>query len=205
MCDKGPLQQSEPIPSGGPFDWGLERDWCLVQHGPSNASSHRRAALVAFLAVLTWSAGIAGCNRSGAAANPTAKTNKEPAVLSPPVTPDPRTDEAAVATAPEALPAYVLPFEARANPFAPPELMANDPTSTSGSMQPAEVKLIGLMSNGTGSMAVIEVNGKERVVNAGTRFESSSGPQGLRIVEIRESDILVEQTGRRWVVPLPTP
>ena len=109
------------------------------------------------------------------------------------------------ARASKALPSYVLPFAARADPFAPPKPKPNDRLGPTATVEMAEVKLVGLMNDDTSSMAVVDVDGKQFLVFAGTRLQSASGAEGLHIVEIRESEIVVEQSGRQWIVPLPQP
>ncbi len=106
---------------------------------------------------------------------------------------------------PHSLPPYTLPFEARANPFAPPTKELERRTTAEPGAHQADVKLLGLMNNGETSMAVITVNDREFMVDGETRFESASGAEALRIVEIRRTDIVVEQNGRRWIVELPVP
>ncbi|MFQ5805352.1 MAG: hypothetical protein ACE5I3_02750 [Phycisphaerae bacterium] len=186
---------------------GTQRDRCPVPRGLGNSSSRRRAVYVASLFVLPWGAGVAGCRPSGTAAEPPAKLSAEPGPAAPPAKrPNPWQAKPVFARTSETLPSYVLPFEARANPFAPPKPEPNDRPAATATVQAADVKLVGLMKGGTkGSMAVVEVDGKEFIVFAGARLGSPSGADGLHIVEIRESDIVVEQSGTRWIVPLPRP
>ena len=166
----------------------------------------RRVALVAVLPLLSVTVVIAGCSPSGAAAEPPATPAGKPAISSPPVErPNLGQVEPVGARTSKALPSYVLPLEARADPFAPPKPKPNDRSAASATVEAAEVKLVGLMNDDSGSMAVVDVDGKQFLVFAGTRLQSPSGAEGLHIVEIRESEIVVEQSGRQWIVPLPQP
>jgi hypothetical protein len=54
-------------------------------------------------------------------------------------------------------------------------------------------------------MAAIDVDGEQMIVSEGTTLGSASDVDSVRIVEIRESDIVVAQNGRQWIVPLPRP
>jgi hypothetical protein len=162
---------------------------------------------VALLSFLSWSPGIVGCGPSGAAAKPPTKpAGKSVVPARPAEQPKPRQAEAAVAASSEVLPAYVLPFEARANPFAPPKLAPKERSATAATSQTADVKLVGLVRGGTkGAMAVVEVDGKQFIVLAGTRLGSQSDADDVHVVEIRESEIVVRQSGRQWIVSLPPP
>ena len=172
----------------------------------SNAYCCRRVALLAVLSLLSASVVIAGCSPSGAAAEPPPPPAGKPAISSPPVErPNLAQAKPVGARTSKASPSYVLPFEARANPFAPPKPKPNDRSAASATVEAAEVKLMGLMNDDTSSMAVVDVDGKQFLVFAGTRLQSASGAEGLHIVEIRESEIVVEQSGRQWIVPLPQP
>jgi len=177
----------------------------------SDAYRHRWAASVALLCILSGTVGIAGCGPSGATAaesitKPPAAPVGGPASPAPPAEQsEPRQARPAAELTSTELPKYVLPFEARANPFAPPKPTPNDRSATAATKQTVDVKLVGLMSNDTGSMAVVEVDGRPFVVFAGTSLDPPSGAESLNVVEIRESEIVVEQGGRQWVVPLPRP
>lgn len=98
-----------------------------------------------------------------------------------------------------------LSFEARANPFAAAEPGPQDRTAGGANAGTTEVKLTGLMNSASGAMASVIVDGQKRIVQAGARFQFASGAGDLRIVEIRASDIVVEQNGRQWVESLPRP
>lgn len=98
-----------------------------------------------------------------------------------------------------------LSFEARANPFAAAEPGPQDRTAGGANTGTVEIKLTGLMNSVSGAMAAVIVNGQKRIVQAGARFQFASGSGELRIVEIRASDIVVEQNGRQWVESLPRP
>ena len=99
----------------------------------------------------------------------------------------------------------MLSFEARANPFAPAVPGPQDRTASGANAGSTEVKLTGLMNSASGAMASVIVDGQKRIVQAGARFQFASGAGDLRIVEIRSSDIVVEQNGRQWVESLPRP
>lgn len=104
----------------------------------------------------------------------------------------------------KALREYVLDFEPRANPFAPPAPDLRGAREASGSVEMTAVKLMGLMNTASGSMAVIEVNGRQHVVEENTRVAVASNRE-LRIVEIRAYEIVVEQAERQTIVALPRP
>ncbi|MCH9002726.1 MAG: hypothetical protein IIC02_09155 [Planctomycetes bacterium] len=103
------------------------------------------------------------------------------------------------------MPSYELPFEARANPFEPPDAGVQGSQTDTAAVQFADVKLLGLMNNGTGTIAAVEVYGRRRIVLPGTKLGSPGSIAGLYVREIREAEIVVEQGGRRWIVPLPRP
>jgi len=54
-------------------------------------------------------------------------------------------------------------------------------------------------------LAALIVDGRHEVVRAGARLTSESDGGELRIVEIRPSEIVIEQNGRQRIVPLPRP
>ena len=176
----------------------------------SNAYCCKWVALVAVLSLFSVTVMIAGCSPSGAAAEPIAKPpatpTEEPAIPSPPVErPNLGQTNPVGAKTSKALPSYVLPFEARPDPFAPPNPKPTDRLASAATPEAAEVKLVGLMKDDAGSTAVVDVDGKPFLVLAGARLQSASGAEDLHIVEIRESEIVVEQSGRQWIVPLPRP
>ncbi len=176
----------------------------------STAPRQHRVACAALLFLLLGSAGVAGCGPSGAAAaEPTAESPalppEKPVVILPPARASkPAQPEPVGGESPQALPSYVLPFEARANPFAPPKPKPGDRPG-GATAQATEVKLVGLMRTGPRTVAVIEIDGKQFFTSAGTSLEPSPGVAGLRVLEIRESEIVVEQGGRQWIVALPRP
>jgi len=169
----------------------------------------RTAVRPVFVAMTMANVGlVAGCDPATSSAEPGQRVSMvgKGAKNSEPAGPD---NSAAVTstarTLPHSLAPYVLPFEARANPFAPPTEELNRRTTAAEGTHEADVKLLGLMTDEAASMAVITVDDREFIVNVDTRFESASGATELRIVEIRSTDIVVEQNGRRWVVELPAP
>ncbi len=179
---------------------------CLISAGPGNIACRWRILVLSWLVILSYGASMVGCKPAEVNADPPAQRALEGlSVLQQSGEVGPRPTAAAVAASREALARYDLEFEARANPFGAPEPQL-DARSNGGAASPlADVKLVGLMSDGSESMAVINVNGAERIVFAGTNLGSDSGAGGLGIVEIRESEIVVKQQGRQWIVPLPRP
>ena len=174
------------------------------QHGP-RSMSWRCPALGAAVFILLSGVGTAGCSPSAPAAEVPTKPPSKPIVLpragaerpdSPPVKPD-------SARRSNASQSYVLTFEPRANPFGPPKPAASDrPTAT---IPVGDVKLLGVMNDGTGRMAAVEVGGNRTIVFAGSTVGATDDAEGLRIIQIRESDIVVGQSGRQWIVSLPRP
>jgi hypothetical protein len=145
---------------------------------------------------------MAGCGPPETAASPgvqaAAPTPSEPQ-------PGPRETAPVAADALDALPEYVLPFEPRANPFAPPDPKPNDRVAAAGPARQTDVRLMGIMNDGDRAMAGVEIDGEQQIVFAGTTVGHESNAGDLRIVEIRNSEIVVEQSGKQWVVPLPHP
>jgi len=207
MSNAQPPRHSEFVLSGALVGLAPGRDRGLVSRGRADGSRRRPIMLAALLLLVSCSLGIAGCSPSGAAANPPAKPAEEP-VLPSPVAEQPKVSWAkpAVARTSEALPGYILPFEARSNPFALPRPEPSDQSATAATAQPADLKLVGLMTGGKrGPMAVLEVDGREFIVFAGATLGSPSGADGLHIVAIRETDVVVKQNGRQWIITLPRP
>ncbi len=179
---------------------------CLISDGRGNIACRWRILVLSWLVILSWGASMVGCKPAQVNADPPAQRAPEGLSVSHQSNgARPRPTALAVATSTEALASYDLEFEARANPFGAPEPQLNARSNGAEASPMADVKLVGLMSDGTESMAVINVNGAERIVFAGTNLGSDSGADGLGIVEIRESEIVVEQHGRQWIVPLPRP
>ena len=179
---------------------------CLISHGRVNIACRWRILVLSWLVVLSWGASMVGCKPAEVNADPPA--HRAPEGLSVSHRSNgarPRPIAPAVATSTEALATYDLDFEARANPFGAPEPQLDARSSGAEASPMADVKLVGLMSDGAESMAVINVNGAERIVFVGTNLGSDSGTGGLGIVEIRESEIVVKQHGRQWIVLLPRP
>lgn len=164
----------------------------------------RRAAATLLLAA-SCLAGAVACRPSSAAANP---PPAESIVAVPPVE-RPKPVRESIAEPGPAVPRnvveYVLDFEPRANPFATPESarLANDQTGRE--VWTADVKLNGLMTSESGMMAAVSIDGKLHVARVGSSFRSERGAGELRIVEIRASDIVVEQGGVKRIVSLPRP
>ncbi len=207
MGDVQHRQHVEPVRPAVPFGLALERDRSQVQRGSGSVSRRYQAVVVALLPLL-WSMGNAGCSPSGAAAEAPMEPTEERVVLPRPAAerPDLQPAKAAVASRSSASPSYVLTFEARANPFAPPGLEAtNRPTTAAATARMADMRLLGLMNDGRRSMAVIEIDGKQRIVFVGTRLAATADVRGLRILQIRDSDIVVGQSGRQRIVSLPRP
>jgi hypothetical protein len=100
---------------------------------------------------------------------------------------------------------YELPFKARANPFAPPNTVAKARLADGPAVDTADVQLMGLMHDGSGPMAAVVVLGKQRLVRAGACMGPSGNAGGLCVRQIRESDIVVEQGRRQWIVQLRRP
>lgn len=180
---------------------------CLDRGNPGSASCWYPAAMAALFSLL-WSIGIAGCTPSGAAAEPPLVPAGTGAVQPRPAAgrSDTKPSSAASPMRSGKPASYVLAFEARANPFAAPKLEAGDRLATAtATARVADVRLLGLMNDGGRSMAAVEVDGKQSIVFVGTRLGATADVRGLRIVQIRGSDIVVGQNGRQWIVPLPRP
>lgn len=159
------------------------------------------------LASLVLTAEIAGCRPEEAAARDTLKSGVQ-TIAAPPGKTEQKSRRAprtSTKGARRSWPSYELPFEARANPFEPPDAGIHVSRTDSTAVQFADVKLVGLMNNSTGPMAAVEVYGRHRVVLPGTKLESPDSIVSLYVREIREAEIVVEQGGRRWIVPLPRP
>ncbi|MCH8147596.1 MAG: hypothetical protein IH987_06310 [Planctomycetes bacterium] len=159
------------------------------------------------LASLVLTAEIAGC-RPEEAAGHDKLTSGVQTVAAPPGRTEQkslRAPKTSTKRARRSLPSYELPFEARANPFEPPDAGVHVSQTDTTAVRFADVKLLGLMNNGTGPMAAVEVYGRRRVVLPGTKLGSPDSIAGLYIREIHGAEIVVEQAGRRWIVPLPRP
>ncbi len=179
---------------------------CLISDGRVHIASRWRILVLSWLVILSWGASMVGCKPAEANADPPPQRTAERLSVSHQSDgARPRPTAPAVATSTEALARYDLEFEARANPFGAPEPQLDARSNGAEASPMADVKLVGLMSDGAESMAVINVNGAERIVFAGTNLGSDSGADGLGIVEIRELEIVVKQHGRQWIVPLPRP
>ena len=177
-----------------------------MAYKPRRRGRPRRVSVLAGPILLAWSVWIAGCGPSGSEAKPPPRPARAPVVRSGPAEQPNRRPAGPVASeSAKALPDHLFPFEARVNPFAPPKPAVGDRLAAPGAMPTADVKLLGLMKDTAGSMAVVDVDGRQRIVFAGTKLGSPSGVEGPQIVEIRESDIVVEQSGRQWIVSLPRP
>jgi hypothetical protein len=117
--------------------------------------------------------------------------------------PRPRPAKAHAAKRPRKPSSYVLGFEARANPFERPKAERRAKATLSATAHGAKVKLLGLMNDSTGPMAAVEVDGKRRIVSVGTTLETAGGAGAVRVIAIRETDIVIGQGGRQWIAPLP--
>lgn len=182
----------------------LPRDRQAGLRGDCRAWAHRASVLaMAVLGAAVLGGGtMAGCGPPETAASPGAQaaapTPREPQS-------GPRETGPAAAEAVEAVAEYVLPFEPRANPFAPPDPKPNDRVAAAGPVHQTDVRLMGIMNDGDRAMAGVEIDGEQQIVFAGTRVGRESEAGDLRVVEIRDSEIVVEQSGKQWVVPLPHP
>ena len=205
MSTAQPPRRSESVPSGAVGSLAPDRDRRLGSR--SRGQRCRWIILATLPALVSFSQGIGGCGPSGAAATPPVKPAEGPLAPAPGAErPQRGWAKPAVARTSEALPGYVLPFEARSNPFALPRPERSNRSATAETAQPADVKLVGLMTGGQrGPMAVIEVDGRESVVFTGATLGSQSGADGLHIVAIRETDVVVRQNGRQWIITLPRP
>lgn len=184
-----------------------ERRRGLDRGNPGSASCWYPAAMAALFSLL-WSMGIAGCSPSGAAAKAPLVPAGTRAVQPRPAAggSDTKPSSAAAPMRSDKSASYVLAFEARANPFALPKLEAGDRLATAtATARLTDVRLLGLMNDGGRSMATVEVDGKQSIVFVGTRLGASADARGLHILQIRGSDIVVGQNGRKWIVPLPRP
>ncbi len=200
-------RQVECVHAAVLFGMAPERLRGLDRGNPGSVSCWFTCAMAALFPLL-WSMGIAGCSPSGAAAEPPLVAAGTRAVQPRPAAGRSDTKPSSAASPMRSgKPAnYVLAFEARANPFAPPKLEAGDRLTTAGATaRVADVRLLGLMNDGGRSMAAVEVDGKQSIVFVGTRLGVTADAGGLRILQIRGSDIVVGQNGRQWIVPLPRP
>ncbi|MCZ6682173.1 MAG: hypothetical protein O7B26_03255 [Planctomycetota bacterium] len=149
-----------------------------------------------------WIGIIAGCGPSESVAKPgvqpTAPLTRDKQALR-------REPKPVVARPLETLPEFVPPFEARANPFAPPKPAQNERVATTGDTETLNVKLIGVMNDGDKPMAAVRIDGQRRIVFAGMELGSATDAGILQILEIHEFEIVVEQSGKQWVVALPGP
>lgn len=159
------------------------------------------------LAVLGLTAATAGCRPQQAAGQGGLTSGVQAAAASPARSEQKslRAPKTSAKRVRRSLPSYDLPFEARANPFEPPDAGVHVSKTDATAVQIADVKLLGLMSNDTGPMAAVEVYGESHVVRTGAKLASPDSIVALHIHEIREAEIVIEQGGRRWVVPLPRP
>ena len=175
---------------------------------PGLPRSHCRGRVVlTVLASLVLTAEIAGCHPEEAAGQNTLNSGVQTAAAPPGRTEQKslRAPKTSTKKVRRSLPSYELPFEARANPFEPPDAGVHGSQTDTAAVQFADVKLLGLMNNGTGTIAAVEVYGRRRIVLPGTKLGSPGSIAGLYVREIREAEIVVEQGGRRWIVPLPRP
>ncbi|MCH7873079.1 MAG: hypothetical protein IID33_15390 [Planctomycetes bacterium] len=171
--------------------------------GPRFPTGGRGAATLLLSA--SCLAGAMACQPSNAAANP--PPGKATVDARPVERPKPDRESATEPDRSERqeVPDYVLDFEPRANPFAPPEPGPLDKNLSGREAWAAEVKLNGLMTSESGMMAAVLIDGTVHLVRAGASFRSERGGGELRIVEIRASDIVVEQGGVKRIVSLPHP
>jgi|GEM_PF-2418763 len=168
-------------------------------------SRPRGRVVLGVLVSLGLTADIVGCRPQEASGKGPLKAGVQ-AAAAPPRRPGPesvRAPEPPTKSARRDFPAYELPFEARANPFEPPDAGVHEPQSNTTAAQNADVRLLGLMNSGTGRMATVEVYGRHHVVLPGTKLVSPDSIAELYVREIRATEIVVEQRGRRWIVPLP--
>ena len=186
-----------------PFSRG---NHCRISDGRGRMACRWRIPVLSGLVILSCSASMVGCKPAEIKADPPAqRAPQDLSVLPRSNGTRPRPTASAVATSTDNLARYDLDFEARANPFGAPESQLDAPSNSAEASPVADVKLVGLMSDGAESMAVIHVNGAEHIVFAGTILGSDTGAGSLGIVEIRKSEIVVKQHGRQWIVPLPRP
>ena len=100
---------------------------------------------------------------------------------------------------------YVLPFEPRANPFVLRENKNSNRNITANAVQAADIKLLGLMNDGQKFLAALEIRGRSEMVHVGSILGSSAGVSTIRVLQIRDSDIVIEQGGKQIVISLPIP
>jgi hypothetical protein len=196
----------ERLSGGFQSSWASQRVSRLVRRGSDG--THLRCAIVVGAALLVAAAiaWISGCTPEEAAGESTLQPAPRALAQPEPVEPrEPKPASATAATELEPPPSYELPFEARANPFQPPSGDVRPAVPNATPVRPAEVKLFGLMKNEKGLVAAIEVCGKLSLVVTGARLALADGAGELYVREIRESEIIVEQGGRRRAILLPRP
>lgn len=100
---------------------------------------------------------------------------------------------------------YELLFEPRANPFALRENKNRSKKITANMVHANDIKLLGLMNDGQKSLAAIEIRGKSEIVHVGSRLGAILGVSGIRVLQIHDSDIVIEQDGKQIMISLPIP
>lgn len=188
------------VRSDRPTGTALEHERFVPRRTADRNAVHHRAVPFAIRTLLSCSVALAGCGPSGAEAKPAAT----PAPLAQP-TELPKLGQAEPAAATPSKPNedYVFAFQGRSNPFALPKTESVRQSIAKPAQRASDVKVVALMLHGAGSMVVLQVDGDEHVVEQGARITPPAGADDLHVVEIRRSDIVVQQSGRQWIVSLP--
>lgn len=190
------------VGSDRPMGTAPEHERFVLRRTAGRNALHRRVVPFAILTLLSCSVAPAGCGPSGAEAKravasaPSARLTELPKLgrTNPTATkPSNPNDD------------YVYPFQGRPNPFASPKSEAIVRSTGMPPRRASEVKVVALMRHGAGSMVVLQVDGDEHIVEQGARITPPAGADDLHVVEIRRSDIVVEQGGRQWIISLPKP
>ena len=188
--------------SDRPMGMAPEHERFVLRRTAGRNALHRRVVPFAILILLSCSVALAGCGPSGAEAKPAATP-------APPAQPMewPKLGQSEPAATKPSKPNedYVFPFEGRSNPFSLPKLEVVVRSTGKPARRGSDVKLVALMRHGAGSMVVLQVDGDEHIVEQGAKVTPPGGADDLHVVEIRRSDIVVEQGGRQWIVSLPKP
>lgn len=148
--------------------------------------------------------GSIGCNQAEALAKPPARPKVKPAVAKKQDKPElfvQEVDDDFIQHEDK----YVLPFKPRANPFV---LQVNKNSSknfAANAVQATDIKLLGLMNDGQKPLAALEIRGRSEIVYVGSRLGSSTGVSDIRVLQIGDTDIVIEQGGKQIVISLPIP
>lgn len=100
---------------------------------------------------------------------------------------------------------YKPPFEPRANPFVLRENKNSSKKIAVNAIRATDIKLLGLMKDGQNSLAALEIRGRREIVYVGSRLGSSEGVSEIRVLQIHDSDIVIEQGGKQIIISMSIP